>query len=220
MPRLALAAAEPGTMPRVREVFERWVGPGKFPGMVAALGLPGREPELLARGSEGFTDADAMTPDSLFRIYSMTKPITGMAAMMLVEDGKLGLDQPVADILPKFARMQVQVTPDGSVTEVRPAKASITVRNLVTHTAGLGYSVTQRGPLRKAFNDAGLSAGRISRLPIPGFDGFDGALPVAGLATFADRLADMPLVYEPGDALELQLWARPDRPGDRTGIGA
>ncbi len=195
MPRLALAAAEPELMPRVREVFERWVGPGKFPGMIASLGLPGRDPHFLTRGSEGFTDTDAMSPDSLFRIYSMTKPVTGMAAMLLVEDGRLGLDQPVADILPKFARMQVQVTPDGSIADVKPAKAPITVRQLITHTSGLGYSIIQRGPLRSAYNEAGLAAGRISRLSIPGFER---AKPVEGLDLFADRLAEMPLVYEPG----------------------
>ena len=168
MPRLALAATEPELMPKVREVFERWVGPGKFPGMIASLGLPGREAQFLARGSEGFTDADTMAPDSLFRVYSMTKPITGMAAMMLVDDGKLSLDQPVADILPKFARMQVQVTPDGSIADVKPAKAPITIRNLITHTSGLGYAIIQRGPLRKAYADAGLGAGRISRYANPG----------------------------------------------------
>ncbi|MGE3692970.1 MAG: serine hydrolase domain-containing protein [Novosphingobium sp.] len=195
MPRLALAASDPEFMPKVREVFERWVGPGKFPGMVATLGLPGRDTQYLSRGSEGFTDPDAMGPDSLFRVYSMTKPITGMAAMMLVDDGKIGLDQPVADVLPKFARMQVQVTPDGSITDVKPAKAPITMRNLITHTAGLGYSIIQRGPLRTAYNEAGLAAGRISRLSIPGFER---AASVEGLALFADRLADMPLVYEPG----------------------
>ena len=84
-------------------------------------------------------------PDSLFRIYSMTKPITGMAAMMLIDEGKLGLDQPLADILPKFAKMQVQVTPDGSITDLRPAKTAITIRHLLTHTAGLGYTIIQRG---------------------------------------------------------------------------
>ena len=72
-------------MPQVRGVIERWVGPGKFPGMIAALGLAGRDPEFVARGTEGFTDADMVTPDSLFRIYSMTKPVTGIAAMLLVD---------------------------------------------------------------------------------------------------------------------------------------
>src|SRR3546814_7179994 len=63
-------------------------------------------------------------PDTLWRLYSMTKPVTGIAAMLLIEDGKMTLDQPIADFLPAFANMTVQNTPDGSLTDVRPAKRS------------------------------------------------------------------------------------------------
>ena len=195
LPRLALAAEQPDMMVHVRELIERWVGPGKFPGMIASLGLPGRETQYVARGSEGFTDADAITQDSLFRIYSMTKPITGMAAMMLIDDGKLGLDQPLADILPKFSNMQVQVTPDGSLTDLRSAKAPITMRHLLTHTAGLAYSIIQKGPIKAAMEEKGLISGRISRLNIPGIFR---APSVNSLEKFADGMADLPLVYEPG----------------------
>jgi len=195
MPRLALAASQPNLMPNVTRVIESWVGPGKFPGMVASLGLPGGDTQYVARGSEGFTDADEMTPDSLFRIYSMTKPITGMAAMLLIDEGKLGLDQPLADILPKFAHMQVQVTPDGSITDLRPARNPILIRNLLTHTAGLGYTIIQQGPIKAAMEQAGVIAGQISRLPVPGLDR---GKPVQSLELFADRLAEVPLVYEPG----------------------
>ena len=94
-PAMARAAsADP--MANVTQFMERWVGPGKFPGLVTTLGLPGQPTQFAVRGAEGFADADAMTPDSLFRIYSMTKPITGMAAMMLVDEGRLGLDQPLS----------------------------------------------------------------------------------------------------------------------------
>lgn len=191
-PQLAFAQGAGGNL---AGFLDKWVGPGKFPGIVTALGLPGQPTQFTVRGSEGFTDPDPVTPDSLFRVYSMTKPITGMAAMLLMQDGKLGLDQPLSDILPKFAKMQVQVTPDGSITDVRPAKNPILIRNLMTHTAGLGYTIIQKGPIKKAYEDAGLTAGQISRIPVPGLE--RGAA-VPSLATFADRLADMPLVYEPG----------------------
>jgi CubicO group peptidase (beta-lactamase class C family) len=194
LPKRAFAA-DADIAPNVRAVIEKWVGPGKFPGMVATIGQVGKPTQFIAKGSEGFTDADPMTPDSLFRIYSMTKPVTGMAAMMLIEEGRLGLDQPIADLLPKFAKMQVQNTPDGSLTDVRPAKTQITVRHLLTHTAGLGYTIIQRGPLKKAYEDAGLTAGRVSKMSVPGFERMEA---VPSLATFADRLATMPLVYEPG----------------------
>ena len=195
LPRLALAANRPDLMPHVAEVVARWVGPGKFPGLVASLGRKGTETRFIARGTEGFADPDPVTPDSLFRIYSMTKPVTGMAAMMLVDDGKLGLDQPLADILPKFARMQVQDSYDGSLTAVHPARAPITIRNLITHTSGLGYSIIQQGPIRKAMIEHGVVAGVISRMKFPALER---GTPVEGLETFADRLAELPLVYDPG----------------------
>jgi CubicO group peptidase (beta-lactamase class C family) len=195
MPRLARAAAQPNLSPQVTAVIERWVGPGKFPGMVAALGLPGQPTQFIARGSDSFTDLDPQGPDSLYRIYSMTKPITGMATMLLIGEGKLGLDQPVADILPKFAKMQVQKTYDGSITDLEPAKSQITIRELITHTSGIGYSIIQRGPIRTAFENAGVIAGQISRMSVPGLNR---GKPVPSLALFADRLAEMPLVYQPG----------------------
>ncbi len=195
--RSALAAptdAATLAMPHVAEIAARWVGPGKLPGLVAALGFTGRDTAYLARGALGFTAPAPMTADSLFRIYSMTKPITGMAAMILIDEGKLRLDQPLSDILPAYARMTVQNTYDGSITDVHPARTPITIRNLLTHTSGLGYAIVQQGPLRQAMADLGVVAGAISRTSIPGLDRGKAA---PSLAAFADRLASLPLVYEP-----------------------
>ena len=110
-------------------------------------------------------------------------------------EGRPTLDQPIADILPAFAKMKVQNTPDGSLTDVRDAKTLITVRHLPTPTAGLGYNIIQKGPLRDAYNAAGILGGQVSRLPIPGLPQ---STPAPSLAEFADRLAKLPLVYEPG----------------------
>lgn len=195
MPSLAVAAARPELLSKVRELVERWVGPGRFPGMVASLGLPGREAEFVARGSEGFTDADPVTPDSLFRIYSMTKPVTAMAAMQLIAEGRLGLDQPLYDILPRFRHMAVQDSYDGSVTAVHPARAPITMRHLMTHTSGLGYTIIQQGPIKALMESKGLVPGQVSRIKATGLDW---GTPVEGLGSFADRLAQVPLVAEPG----------------------
>jgi CubicO group peptidase (beta-lactamase class C family) len=118
-----------------------------------------------------------------------------MATMLLIGGGKLKLDQPVADFLPKFAHMQVQKTYDGSITDLEPARSPITIRELITHTSGIGYSIIQRGPIKTAFEDAGVIAGQISRMAIPGLDR---GKPVQSLALFADRLAELPLVYQPG----------------------
>ncbi len=181
--------------PAVTAMLDKYVSSEKLSGMAAVIGWGTKEPGYILRGREGIGDPDTVNPDSLFRIYSMTKPITGMAAMMLIDEGKLKLDQPLADLLPKFAKMQVQVTADGSLTDVRPAKTAITIRHLLTHTAGLGYSIIQKGPIKTAYETAGLVPGQVTRLPLPGLDR---GRPVRSLTVFADRLAEMPLVYEPG----------------------
>ncbi|MCJ2183548.1 beta-lactamase family protein [Novosphingobium sp. 1949] len=195
LPGLARAASDRDLLPHVRAVLARWTGPGRFPGMVASLGLPGREPHYALSGTQGFTQGTPMGPDSLFRIYSMTKPITGMAVMQLIDDGLLGLDQPLYDILPAFRHMQVQDSYDGSITALHPAPRPITIRHLLTHTGGIGYAIVQKGPIKALMEEKGLIAGQVSRLKLPGV--FDGT-PVGSLALFADRLASVPLVADPG----------------------
>ncbi|MEJ2409105.1 MAG: serine hydrolase [Novosphingobium sp.] len=195
MPRLAFAATEPDLLPHVRTLVETWVAPGKFPGLVASLGLPGKDPEYVARGTEGFLNLDPMSDGSLFRIYSMTKPITGMAAMQLIAQGKMALDQPLYDILPQYRHMQVQNTYDGSLTELHAARSPITIRHLLTHTAGLGYTIVQKGPIRDQLNQKGLMGGQVSRMPLP--DIYSGPQ-APSLEVFAERLAEVPLVYDPG----------------------
>ena len=198
LPRMAWAsAAAQGRYAHVTQMIEGYVGSGKLPGMIAALGWgTDAPPDHIARGALARGEnAPPMAMDTLFRIYSMTKPITGMAAMMLVDEGKLRLDQPVADLIPAYATMKVQAVPDGSITDLRPARTLMTVRHLLTHTSGLGYSIIQRGPIKDAFVRAGLVPGQYSRFTLPGIDPFE---PIHGLARFAEVLATMPLVYEPG----------------------
>jgi len=114
---------------------------------------------------------------------------------MLVEDGLISLDQPLSDIFPEFADMQVLVDPEGALDKVEPAKAPITIRQLQTHTAGLGYTIISKGPIQKAYLAAGLTPGRVSRNPIPGVDA---GAPTPDIMTFMKRLAELPLVYQPG----------------------
>lgn len=191
----AKPAAMPAQFPAVTAFVDGYVAKRKVPGMLATLGFGQDKATVIARGTEGFNDRDPETLDTLFRVYSMTKPVTGMAAMTLIDDGKMSLDQPLSDILPKFARMMVQVTPDGSITDLRPAKTPITIRMLLTHSAGLGYSIIQKGPIKVAYEAAGVVPGQVSKVPIPGLGR---GTAVGSLALFADRLAELPLVYEPG----------------------
>ncbi|WP_260928001.1 serine hydrolase domain-containing protein [Novosphingobium sp. 9] len=197
LPRLALAAAQPDRMAHVEAVVARWVGTGHFPGLVASLGLPGQPTQFVARGMQAFTDGTPMSADSLFRIYSMTKPITGIMAMQLIAEGRLGLDQPLAEILPEYAQMQVQNQYDGSITALHPAPRAITIRQLLTHTSGLGYSIVQKGPIAALMRRQGLVPGQVTRISLPGLDW---GTPVPGLEAFAQRLAKVPLVADPGTA--------------------
>lgn len=196
LPLPAFARPLPASrFPNVTAFVDGYVSSRKVPGMLATLGFGRDEPTVIARGVEGFADADPQSLDTLYRVYSMTKPVTGMAAMILIDEGKLGLDQPLGEILPKFANMKVQVTPDGSLSEVRPARTPITIRHLLTHTAGLGYSIVQKGPIKAAYEAAGLVPGQVSKVQIPGLSR---GSTVPSLALFADRLAELPLIYEPG----------------------
>ncbi len=180
--------------PLVKNFVDGFVSRGQLPGVLVSIGQGLAAPEIISAGTIAFASRTAVNKDTLWRIYSMTKPITGIATMMLIDQGKLTLDTPLAEILPKFTHMTVQLKPDGPL-DARPAKTAITVRHLLTHTSGLGYSIMQRGPLREAYIRAGLVPGHLTRLPNP----FERNYPKApNLAVFSDRLAALPLVYEPG----------------------
>lgn len=195
MGRVAMAREGGAAWQNVDAMVRKYVDERKVANMVATLGWGRKDPLTIARGTLALGGAVEADPDSLYRIYSMTKPITGMAAMMLIDEGRLRLDQPIAELLPAYADMKVQKTYDGSITDVVPAERPITVRQLLTHTAGLGYGIVQKGPITEAYAEQGLIPGQVSRLPIPGLGR---AKPVEGLDVFADRLAKLPLVLQPG----------------------
>ncbi|MGC1270118.1 MAG: serine hydrolase domain-containing protein [Croceibacterium sp.] len=193
----ALAQGVPGGWYTVDGLLRDYVSARKVAGMVAALGWRQEAPAFVAHGLDSLTGTRASAPDSLYRVYSMTKPITGMAAMMLVDEGKIGLDQPISDFLPAFAKMQVQKVADGAITadNLEPAVRPITLRHLVTHTAGLGYGIVQQGPLRDAMMERGLMPSQTTRLPIPIIER---GKTIGGLDHWADQIATLPLVYQPG----------------------
>lgn len=194
----ALLARSPvigGEWTNVAKMVDKYVGARKVANMVAALGWKQADPLYVARGTLALGQSTRAGADSLYRIYSMTKPITGMAAMILIDEGKLGLDQPLAEILPEFAKMRVLKSPTGPVAETVPAERPITIRHLLTHTSGLGYNIVQKGPIKNLYERQGLLPGQVSRIAIPGFGDY---ATVEGLGAFAARLARVPLVYQPG----------------------
>jgi CubicO group peptidase (beta-lactamase class C family) len=183
--------------PNAAQMAESYVGEGRVANMVISVGLGDEASALLPVGRDTRGGSRLADVDSLYRIYSMTKPITGMAAMILIAEGKLGLDQPLAEILPKFANMQVQRVYDGGIdpAALEPAERPILIRNLMTHTAGLGYSIVQQGPIADLMRERGVVTGQISKVSVPELDR---GVPVPSLTLFANRLAEIPLVYQPG----------------------
>ncbi len=174
--------------------MDAYTSDGRVPGLAAAIGHGTDDAEFLFSGTIAKGNTRAVDADSLFRVYSMTKPITGMAAMMLIEDGKIGLDQPISDFLPAFKTMTVLIDPTKDLS-ARPATRPITVRNLLTHTAGLGYTIVTKGPLLAAYVKLGINPSSLSRKQIPGVPT---VVPAPSLEEFANRLATLPLIADPG----------------------
>jgi len=176
-------------------LVHRYVAEGKVPGIVVAIGVGDRPTHYFVDGRIAAEPAAPVAgPDSLWRVYSMTKPITGMAAMILVEEGKLKLDQPISDFIPAFKTMRVLDEPDGTTLASHPATHPITVRNLLTHTAGLGYTIITKGALLGEYNRLGLNPAQVSSALEPNMRS---ARPPS-LEDFANKVATLPLMAEPG----------------------
>ncbi|MGN6375360.1 MAG: serine hydrolase domain-containing protein [Sphingomonas sp.] len=181
-------------LPDVQALFDSYVAQDRMPGVVGAFGA-GHLPTVFVSAGR-LSDAPGAaraTPDSLWRVYSMTKPVTAMAAMLLIQDGKLSLDQPLSDFIPAFAHMRVLTDPDHRLA-TRPAEHPITIRELMTHTAGLGYSIVNTGPIKKAYEDAGIVPFAANRMVEEKMR----SVRPKTLAAFADKVATLPLIAEPG----------------------
>ena len=162
---------------RIRPVMQRWVDDGKIPG---ALTMIAREGKLVHFEKCGTQDVASATPiefDTIFRIYSMTKPITSIAVMMLYEEGHFQLGTPVSEFIPAFKDMQVYT--EGG-TDIVDAETEMTVKHLLTHTSGLIYGGDGEHPIHQRYRGANYYRG--------------------DLAYMAQELGKIPLYYPPGDA--------------------
>jgi CubicO group peptidase (beta-lactamase class C family) len=176
---------------RLAAVFGKEIEDKKLPGAVMMVARKGKIVYVNALGARDPKTGDAMRTDTIFRIYSMTKPIASVAAMILVEDGKLQLTDPVAKWLPAFKDVKVW-TEGGEVAAQRP----MTVQDLLRHTAGLPYGeLTQNAVVKDALVKAGLFK--------PGVIEFDVRDMTA--AEQVERLARIPLLYQPGTTWEYSL---------------
>lgn len=176
-------------LPRTEAAMRGFVTQGIVPGAIIAWRQGDGPVRYRAAGTLGFEDAAPVDERSIFRIFSQTKPITGIAAMMLVEEGVIRLDQPIGEILPAFAKMRVMLGDDPSRT--RPASRPITVRNLLTHTAGFGMAGMTLSAL---YLEHGITPGSPVQKSGP-----------ATLAEMGDRLAALPLAADPGERFDYSV---------------
>src|ERR671916_2420380 len=124
---------------RIDEHFARYVDDGQLPGWLVLVSRRGRIAHLSTYGQRDIEAGLPVQPDTLFRIYSMTKPVTSVAAMMLYEQGAFQLTDPISRFLPEFADMRVFVKGTAGKPVTVPATEPIRVWHLLTHTAGLTY---------------------------------------------------------------------------------
>lgn len=184
-----------GKLPETSELIRKVVGEGTVPGIALAWQVDGGPIHYDACGELAYASGAAVDNRSIFRIFSQTKPITGIAGMMLIEDGAIGLDQPLGEILPDFAQMQVVV--DGDESRTRPAAGPITIRHLLTHTAGFGgVGMT----FAETYAKHGINPGTRDRVAGPGQE----PTPTT-LAEMCRRLAKLPLAVDPGTRFDYSV---------------
>jgi CubicO group peptidase (beta-lactamase class C family) len=160
--------------------------------IAGAVTLVARHGQIAWFKAQGMMDREAgkpMEPDALFRICSMSKPITTLAAMILYEDGKFLLDDPVSNYIPEFKNPKVLVKPASGQPYTIPASREITIRNLMTHTSGLTYHWDP--DVGQMYKDANVAHGLLE---------YDGTI-----GDSVKHLAGMPLLFNPGDRWEYSL---------------
>lgn len=167
-----------------RHLLERYVAPGKIAGCVVQVARRGQLVHRTALGSRDLARGLPMTDDTLFRIYSMTKPIASVALMTLLEEGRVALGDPVHRFLPAWREPRVYAQGRHPAFQTRPAERAITVHDLLTHQSGLTYGFMQRTNVDAAYRRLGIGE----------------AKPGATLAEMVDTLATLPLEFSPGAA--------------------
>ena len=162
---------------RIVPVMQHWVDDGKIPCVLTMIAREGRLVHFEKYGMQDIATAKPVEFDTIFRIYSMTKPITSIAVMMLYEEGHFQLGTPVSELIPAFKNMQVY-TEDG--TAIVDAEREMTIKHLLTHTAGLIYGGDWEHPINERYREADFYGG--------------------DLAHMAQELGNIPLLHHPGDA--------------------
>ena len=174
---------DPAKLAEVGPALQEFVDRGELAGVVT---LTSRGGEIVRADALGWCDIESNAPmrsDTLFRIASMTKPITSVAALMLIEEGRMTLDDPIARWVPELANVRVLRDPAGPLHDTVPAQRAITIEDLLTHRSGIAYAFFSEGPLKPAYERA-LGDPAMNR-----------STPDQWLAA----LGTLPLAYQPGE---------------------
>jgi len=180
--QVGLSAAR---LSRVSSWMQGWVDSGRLPGLVVCVMRKG---ELAFAETCGRADIERnkpMRPDTIFRIYSMTKPLTSTAIMMLYEEGRFQLDNPISRFIPAFANSRVCVGGSRGKLDTVPAERDITFRDLLSHTSGLTYGFMEATPVDALYRSK---------------NGVDFQTATTSLKDVVERLATFPLIAQPGKA--------------------
>ncbi|MFF5012686.1 serine hydrolase domain-containing protein [Streptomyces sp. NPDC001165] len=177
------AGLDAKALDRLDRRFAQHVDEGRLPGFLLAVARRGRVAHLTTYGHRNVAAGLPVETDTLWRIYSMTKPVTAVAVLQLMEEGRLSLDDPVDRYLPEFADPQVYESGAGTEVRTRPASGPILIRHLLTHTAGLTFGFYYKHPVDALYREASLE----SSVP-----------PGANLAETMQVYARLPLQFEPG----------------------
>ena len=171
----------PDRLEKMHAMIQSHIDQGKHAGAISAVA---RDGQLVDFRTYGFRDLEArapMTPDTIVRVYSMSKVITSVAMMQLFEEGRFRLDDPVERYIPELKNLKVCTGGTVEQPVLVDAKRSITIKHLLTHTAGFAYDFSAKEPVRQMYQKADL-------------------LEAGSLKEFIERLAKLPLVQQPGEA--------------------
>ena len=167
---------------RITKFFDNEVATGKLPGAVVLIQQHGKPVYLKCFGVQDVATGVPMSAETIFALHSMTKPITSVAAMMLIDAGKLSPEDPVSKFIPGFADAKVGVSSPGDAGVLRlvPADRPVTIMDLLRHTSGITYDYIGGRLIMKAYSESGLFDGEYTN------------------EVFANRIAKLPLARQPG----------------------
>ncbi len=162
---------------RIKPIMQQWVDNGKIPGALTMIAREGRLVHFEKVGHQDIASEKPIEFDTIFRIYSMTKPITSVAVMMLYEEGLFQLNSPVSEFIPEFKDMKAYANHGDAIVDT---EREMTIKHLLTHTAGLIYGGEWDHPINQRYYEADFYGGDLKYM--------------------AKELGDIPLLHHPGDA--------------------